>query len=54
MRVRVAANPRVQAAADDEPDMSGSQLIYGLHAVQSLLKRHPDRVLQLRLTERAR
>jgi 23S rRNA (guanosine2251-2'-O)-methyltransferase len=27
-------------------------LIYGLHAVQSLLKRHPDRVLELRLTER--
>ncbi|HTC45118.1 MAG TPA: 23S rRNA (guanosine(2251)-2'-O)-methyltransferase RlmB [Steroidobacteraceae bacterium] len=32
--------------------MSNSQLIYGLHAVQSLLKRHPDRVLELRLTER--
>jgi 23S rRNA (guanosine2251-2'-O)-methyltransferase len=32
--------------------MSTGQLIYGLHAVQSLLKRHPDRVLELRLTER--
>ena len=32
--------------------MSASELIYGLHAVQSLLKRHPDRVLELRLTER--
>jgi tRNA G18 (ribose-2'-O)-methylase SpoU len=29
-----------------------SQLVYGLHAVQSLLKRHPDRVLQLQLAER--
>jgi 23S rRNA (guanosine2251-2'-O)-methyltransferase len=32
--------------------MSGSELIYGLHAVQSLLKRHPERVLELRLAER--
>ena len=32
--------------------MSNSQLIYGLHAVQSLLKRHPERVLELQLTER--
>jgi 23S rRNA (guanosine2251-2'-O)-methyltransferase len=32
--------------------MSNSQLIYGLHAVQSVLKRHPDRVLELQLTER--
>jgi 23S rRNA (guanosine2251-2'-O)-methyltransferase len=32
--------------------MSTSQLIYGLHAVQALLKRHPDRVLELRLAER--
>lgn len=32
--------------------MSGAQLIYGLHAVQSLLKRHPERVLELRLAER--
>jgi 23S rRNA (guanosine2251-2'-O)-methyltransferase len=32
--------------------MSDSQLIYGLHAVQALLKRHPDRVLELRLAER--
>jgi 23S rRNA (guanosine2251-2'-O)-methyltransferase len=32
--------------------MSSSQLIYGLHAVQSLLKRHPDRVLELRLAEK--
>jgi 23S rRNA (guanosine2251-2'-O)-methyltransferase len=32
--------------------MSNSQLIYGLHAVQSVLKRHPDRVLELRLAER--
>ncbi len=32
--------------------MSDSQLIYGLHAVQSLLKRHPDRVIELQLTER--
>ncbi|HEY1899287.1 MAG TPA: 23S rRNA (guanosine(2251)-2'-O)-methyltransferase RlmB [Steroidobacteraceae bacterium] len=32
--------------------MSTGQLVYGLHAVQSLLKRHPDRVLELRLAER--
>jgi 23S rRNA (guanosine2251-2'-O)-methyltransferase len=32
--------------------MSNSQLIYGLHTVQSVLKRHPDRVLELQLTER--
>jgi len=32
--------------------VSNSQLIYGLHAVQSLLKRHPERVLELQLTER--
>jgi 23S rRNA (guanosine2251-2'-O)-methyltransferase len=32
--------------------MGDTQLIYGLHAVQSLLKRHPERVLELRLTER--
>lgn len=32
--------------------MSNTQLMYGLHAVQSLLKRHPDRVLELRLAER--
>lgn len=32
--------------------MSNRELIYGLHAVQSLLKRHPERVLELRLTER--
>jgi 23S rRNA (guanosine2251-2'-O)-methyltransferase len=32
--------------------MSNRELIYGLHAVQSLLKRHPDRVLELRLAER--
>jgi 23S rRNA (guanosine2251-2'-O)-methyltransferase len=32
--------------------MSSSQLIYGLHAVQALLKRHPERVLELRLAER--
>jgi 23S rRNA (guanosine2251-2'-O)-methyltransferase len=32
--------------------MSNSQLIYGLHAVQSVLRRHPDRVLELQLTER--
>jgi len=32
--------------------MSNSQLVYGLHAVQSLLKRHPERVLALQLTER--
>jgi 23S rRNA (guanosine2251-2'-O)-methyltransferase len=32
--------------------MSGSELIYGLHAVQSLLRRHPERVLELRLAER--
>jgi 23S rRNA (guanosine2251-2'-O)-methyltransferase len=32
--------------------MSSTQLIYGLHAVQSLLKRHPDRVLGLQLAER--
>jgi len=32
--------------------MSSSQLIYGLHAVQSVLKRHPERVLELQLAER--
>ncbi len=32
--------------------MSESQLIYGLHAVESLLKRHPERVLELQLAER--
>ncbi len=32
--------------------MSTSQLIYGLHAVQSVLKRHPERVLELQLAER--
>jgi 23S rRNA (guanosine2251-2'-O)-methyltransferase len=32
--------------------MSNPQLIYGLHAVQSLLKQHPERVLELRLAER--
>ncbi|HTY92871.1 MAG TPA: 23S rRNA (guanosine(2251)-2'-O)-methyltransferase RlmB [Steroidobacteraceae bacterium] len=32
--------------------MSSSQLIYGLHAVQSLRRRHPDRVLALRLSQR--
>ena len=32
--------------------MSNTQLMYGLHAVQSLLKRHPDRILELRLAEK--
>jgi 23S rRNA (guanosine2251-2'-O)-methyltransferase len=32
--------------------MSAGQLVYGLHAVQSLLKHHPDRVLEVQLTER--
>ena len=32
--------------------MSNSQLIYGVHAVQSVLKRHPERVLELQLAER--
>ena len=32
--------------------MSNTQLIYGLHAVQSLLQRHPERVLNVRLAER--
>lgn len=32
--------------------MTNSQLIYGLHAVQSVLKRHPQRVLELQLAER--
>jgi 23S rRNA (guanosine2251-2'-O)-methyltransferase len=32
--------------------VSNSQLVYGLHAVQALLRRHPDRVLELRLAER--
>jgi 23S rRNA (guanosine2251-2'-O)-methyltransferase len=31
--------------------VSSSQLIYGVHAVHSLLKRHPDRVLELKLAE---
>jgi 23S rRNA (guanosine2251-2'-O)-methyltransferase len=32
--------------------MSNREWVYGLHAVQALLKRHPDRVLELRLAER--
>ncbi len=32
--------------------MSDRALIYGLHAVQSLLQRHPQRVLELQLAER--
>src|ERR1700728_4494300 len=32
--------------------MSNAQLIYGLHTVQALLKRHPERVLELKLAER--
>ena len=32
--------------------MSATELIYGLHAVQSLLSRHPERVLNVRLAER--
>jgi len=32
--------------------MTQSALIYGLHAVQSLLQRHPERVLELQLAER--
>ena len=42
----------VSAVADDKPGVAETQLIYGLHAVQSLLQRHPDRVLELRLAER--
>ena len=41
-----------RAGAGTDPAMSNSQLVYGLHAVQSLLRRHPDRVLQLQLAER--
>jgi 23S rRNA (guanosine2251-2'-O)-methyltransferase len=32
--------------------MSSREWVYGLHAVQALLKRHPDRVLELKLAER--
>jgi 23S rRNA (guanosine2251-2'-O)-methyltransferase len=32
--------------------MTDRALIYGLHAVQSLLQRHPERVLELQLAER--
>ena len=32
--------------------MSNREWVYGLHAVQALLKRHPDRVLELKLAER--
>ena len=28
-----------------------AQLIYGLHAVRAMLKRHPERVLEVRLAE---
>ena len=31
---------------------TATQLIYGVHAVQSLLQRHPERVLNIRLAER--
>ncbi len=32
--------------------MSGRQVVYGLHAVRTLLARHPDRVLTVRIAER--
>ncbi|HTY50091.1 MAG TPA: 23S rRNA (guanosine(2251)-2'-O)-methyltransferase RlmB [Steroidobacteraceae bacterium] len=32
--------------------MSGTELVYGLHAVQALLQRHPERVLAVRIAER--
>jgi 23S rRNA (guanosine2251-2'-O)-methyltransferase len=44
--------PRVAASAAVERVMSNHEWVYGLHAVQALLKRHPDRVLELRLAER--
>jgi 23S rRNA (guanosine2251-2'-O)-methyltransferase len=44
--------PRVVASAAAECIMSNREWIYGLHAVQALLKRHPERVLELKLAER--
>ena len=32
--------------------MSGTQIIYGLHAVRMMLERHPSRVIGIRLAER--
>ncbi|MGB6451424.1 MAG: 23S rRNA (guanosine(2251)-2'-O)-methyltransferase RlmB [Steroidobacteraceae bacterium] len=32
--------------------MRGTQVVYGLHSVRALLMRHPDRVLQVRISER--
>ena len=32
--------------------MSGTELVYGLHAVQALLQRHPARVVAVRIAER--
>ncbi len=32
--------------------MSGTQMVYGLHAVHAILARHPDRVLHVRIAER--
>jgi 23S rRNA (guanosine2251-2'-O)-methyltransferase len=32
--------------------VTGTQTIYGVHAVRSMLERHPERVLSLRLAER--
>jgi 23S rRNA (guanosine2251-2'-O)-methyltransferase len=43
---------RVAASAAVERVVSNSEWVYGLHAVQALLKRHPDRVLALKLAER--
>src|SRR3984885_3964558 len=43
---------RVAASAAVERVMSNREWVYGLHAVQALLKRHPDRVLELKLAER--
>jgi len=42
----------VGASAAAERVMSNREWVYGLHAVLALLKRHPDRVLELRLAER--
>jgi 23S rRNA (guanosine2251-2'-O)-methyltransferase len=43
---------KVAASAAVERVMSNREWVYGLHAVQALLKRHPDRVLELKLAER--
>ncbi|MGA9368354.1 MAG: 23S rRNA (guanosine(2251)-2'-O)-methyltransferase RlmB [Steroidobacteraceae bacterium] len=36
----------------DRPQAQGSQTIYGLHAVRTMLQRHPERVAVVRVAER--